>query len=66
MSRGKMASKIPQIVYAFCPQLNAFMAVEFCLCNFVVSCSSLGEDSAELRYVTLYIPDQVEFPEFRC
>ena len=24
---GKMASKIPEIVYAFGPQLNAFMAV---------------------------------------
>ena len=31
--------------------------------NFVVSCSSLSGDSAELRYVPLYIADQVEF---RC
>ena len=40
--------------------------LEFCLSIFVVSCSTLSEDSAEFRYVPLYIADQVEFPEFRC
>ena len=55
-----MASEIPEIVYAFGPQLKAFMAVGSI---FAVSCSSLSEDSAEFRYVPLYIADQVEF---RC
>ena len=40
--------------------------LEFCLSTFVVSCSSLSEDSAEFRYVPLYISDQVEFPKFCC
>ena len=58
-----MASKIPEIVYAFGPQLNTFMAVGILLKYFAVSCSSLSKDSAELRYVLLYIADQVEL---RC
>ena len=37
--------------------------LEFCLRIFTVSRSSLGEDSAEFRYVPPYIADQVEF---RC
>ena len=57
-----MASEIPEIVYAFGPQLKAFMTVGIFLI-FAVSCSSLSEDSAEFRYVPLYIADQVEF---RC
>ena len=63
MSRKGMASEIPEIVYAFGPQLKALWQLEFCLNIFVVSCSSLREDSAEFRYVPLYIADQVEF---RC
>ena len=59
---GEMASEIPEIVYAFGPQLK-FMAVGILLKYFAVSCSSLSEDSAEFRYVPLYIADQVEF---RC
>ena len=51
-----MASKIPEIVYAFGPQLKAFMAVGI-LRIFVVSCSGLSEDSAEFRYFPLYIAD---------
>ena len=58
-----MASEIPEIVYAFGPQLKAFMAVGILLTYFAVSCSSLSEDSAEFRYVPLYIADQVQF---RC
>ena len=58
-----MASEILEIVYAFGPQLKAFMAVEILLTYFTVSCSSLSEDSAEFRYVPLYIADQVDF---RC
>ena len=63
MSRKGMASEIPEIVYAFGPQLKALWQLEFCLNIFAVSCSSLSEDSAEFRYVPLYIADQVEF---RC
>ena len=57
-----MAFEIPEIVYAFGPQLK-FMEVGILLTYFAVSCSSLSEDSAELAYVSLYIADQVEF---RC
>ena len=38
---------IPEIVYAFGPQLNAFVLLEFCLSIFAVSWSSLSEDRAE-------------------
>ena len=54
-----MASEIPEIVYAFGPQLMAFMEVGILLTYFAVSCSSLSEDSAEFRYVPLYIVGQV-------
>ena len=40
--------------------------LEFYLSIFVVSCSSLSEDSAEFSYDPLHIADQAEFPEFRC
>ena len=46
-----MAFEIPEIVYAFGPQLKAFMEVAILLMYFAVSCSSLSEDSAEFRYV---------------
>ena len=61
---GEMAFEIPEIVYAVGPQLK-FMEVGILLTYFAVyvSCSSLSEDSAEFRYVPLYITDQVEF---RC
>ena len=55
-----MAFEIPEIVYAFGPQLK-FMEVGILLTYFAVSCSSLSEDSPEFRYVPLYIADQVEF-----
>ena len=55
-----MAAEIPEIVYAFGPLLKAFMAVGILL-NF--RRKLLQFDSAEFRYVPLYIPDQVEF---RC
>ena len=58
-----MAFEIPEIVYAFGPQLKAFMEIGSLLTYFAVSCSSLSEDSAEFRYVPLHIADQVEF---RC
>ena len=37
-----------------------FMEVGILLTYFAVSCSGLSEDSAEFRYVPLYIADQVE------
>ena len=40
------------------------MAVGICLSIFAVRCSTLSEDSAEFRYVPLYIADQVELEEF--
>ena len=60
-----MAFEIPEIVYAFGPQLK-FMEVGILLTYFAVSCSSLSEDSAEFRYVPLYIADQVEFHCYFC
>ena len=45
-----MAFEIPEIVYAFGPQLKAFMEVGILLTYFAVSYSSLSEDSAEFRY----------------
>ena len=59
-----MASEIPEIVYAFGPQLKAFMAVGILLKYLAVSCSSLSKDSGKFRYVPLYIADQVEFLYF--
>ena len=56
-----MEFEIPEIVYAFGPQLKAFMEVGILLTYFAVSYSSLSKDSAEFRYVPLYIADQVEF-----
>ena len=50
-----MAFEIPEIVYAFGPQLKAFMEVGILLTHFVLSCSSLSEDSAAFRYVPVYI-----------
>ena len=58
-----MAFEIPEIVYAFGPQLKFSYGSWILLTYFAVSCSSLSEDSAEFRYVPLYIADQVEF---RC
>ena len=50
-----MAFEIPEVVYAFGPQLKAFMEVGILLTYFAVSCSTLSEDSAEFRYVPLQI-----------
>ena len=63
-----MASEIPEMVYAFGPQPNAIMAVGILIKYFRLSCSSLSEDSAEFRYVPLYIADHPSIlqVEFRC
>ena len=63
---GKMASEIPEIVLCFsvlAHNSTSLWLLEFCFSSFVVSCSSLSEDSAEFRYVPLYIAEQVVF---RC
>ena len=59
----EMASEIPEIVHAFGPQVKAFMAVGILLKYFRRTLLQFSEDSAEFRYVPLYIADQVEF---RC
>ena len=61
MSRRGNGVRNSRNLYAFGPQLKAFMEVGILLTYFAVSCSSLSEDSAEFRYVPLYIADQVEF-----
>ena len=58
-----MASEIPEIVYILAHNSTPLWLLEFCLSIFAVSCSSVSEDSAEFRYVPLYIAGQVEF---RC
>ena len=58
VAQGKWRTKFPKSF-----MLKTFMAVGILLTYFAVSCSSLSEDSAEFRYVPLYIADQVEF---RC
>ena len=58
-----MEFEISEIVYAFGPQLKALMEVGILLTYFAVSFSSLSEDSAEFRYVPLYIADQVDLQE---
>ena len=63
---AKMASEIPEIVLCFSVLVHnstPLLLLEFCLSIFVLSCSSLTEDSAEFSYVPLYIADQVVF---RC
>ena len=63
---GKMASEIFEIVLCFsvlAHNSTPLWLLELCLSIFVVSCSCQSEDSAEFRYVPLYIADQVVF---RC
>ena len=66
VAREKWRPKFPKSFMFLAYNSTPLWLLEFCLSIFVVSCSSLGEDSAEFRYVPLYIADQVEFPEFRC
>ena len=59
-----MASEIPENVYSFGPQLNAFMAFGVLLKYFSLKLLQFSEDSDEFRYVQLYITDQFEFAPF--
>ena len=64
VAQGKWRPKFPKSFMLLAHNsTEAFMAVGILLKYFAVSCSSLSEDSAEFRYVPLYIADQVEF---RC
>ena len=63
-----MASEIPEMVYALAHNPTPLWLLEFWLSIFGVSCSSLSEDSAEFRYIPLYIADHPSIlqVEFRC
>ena len=64
--RKKWRPKFPKSFMLLARNSTPLWLLEFYLNIFAVSCSSLSGDSAEFRYVPLYIADQVEFPEFRC
>ena len=55
-----MAFEIPEIAYAFRPQLK-FMEVGILLTYFAVSCSSLSEDSAEFRFILYILRFRIKF-----
>ena len=63
VAQGKWRPKFPKSFMLWAHNSTPLWLLEFCLSIFAVSCSSLSEDSAEFRYVPLYIADQVEF---RC
>ena len=62
VAQGKWRPKFPKSFMLLAHNSRPLWQLEFCLI-FTVSCSSLSDDSAEFRYVPLYIADQVEF---RC
>ena len=59
--RGKWRPKFLKSCMLLAHNSRPLWQLGFCLSIFAVSCSSLSEDSAEFRYVPLYIADQVEF-----
>ena len=63
VAHGKWRQNLPKSFMLLAHNSRPLWQLEFCLSIFAVSCSSLSEDSAEFRYVPLYIADQVEF---RC
>ena len=64
MSRGKKwRPKFPKSFILLAHNSTPLWLLELCVSIFAVSCSSLSGDSAEFRYVPLYIADQFEF---RC
>ena len=52
------------MLFSLAHNSTSLWQLELCLIIFVVSCSSSSEDSAEFRYVPLYIADQVVFHYF--
>ena len=63
VAQRKWLPKFPKSFMPLTHNSTPLWLLEFCLSIFAVNCSSLSEDSAEFRYVPLYIADQVEF---RC
>ena len=63
VAQGKWRPKFPKSFMLLAHNSRPLWQLEFCLSILAVSCSSLSEDSAEFRYVPLYIANQVEF---RC
>ena len=61
VAHWKWRPKFPKSFMLLAHSSTPLWLLEFCLSIFTVSCSSLSEDSAERRYVPLYIADQVEF-----
>ena len=68
VAQGKWRSKFPKSFMLLAHNPTPLWLLEFWLSIFVVSCSSLSEDSAEFRYVPLYIADHPSIlqVEFRC
>ena len=63
VAQGKWRPKFLKSFMLLAHNSRLLWQSEFRLSIFAVSCFSLSEDSAEFRYVPLYIADQVEF---RC
>ena len=62
VAQGKWRPKLMKSFVLLAHNSRPLWQMEFCLSIFAVNCSSLSEDSAEFRYVPLYIAaDQVEF-----
>ena len=61
VAQGKWCPKFPKSFMLLAHNLTPLWLLEFCLSIFGARCSSLSEDTAEFRYVPLYIADQVEF-----
>ena len=68
VAQGKWRPKFPKWFMLLALNPTPLWVLEFWLSTFVVSCSSLSEDSAEFRYVPLYIADHPSIlqVEFRC
>ena len=63
VAQGKWRSKFPKSFMLHVHNSTPLWPLEFCLSISAVSCSSLSEDSAEFRYVPLYMADQVGLQE---
>ena len=58
VAQEKWRPKFPKSIMLLAHNSRPLWQLEFCLSIFAVSCFSLSEDSAEFRYVPLYIADQ--------
>ena len=68
VAQGKWRPKFPKWFMLLAQNPTPLWLLEFWLSIFVVSCSSLSEDSAEFRYVPLYMADHPSIlkVDFRC